>query len=371
VLLVWLGLWLLFLHNHHILIFLCHSSETTAYHYSQKEVDMRTTKMQVFLIVISVLFSLLISSHSLSFQNEPDGFREHKWGIKFESFRVMTLIVGDDDVDGFIGDRDTKAYSQANDELHVENVPVSLIAYYFYKKKLGAVTINFETKKNFEQLKNILASRHGPGSQHNPYYNQMYERLTREEPPGYREMYWWIGKNGYIRIQYNDARGCGTIEYIYMDVVLKEEYEKAVKAYSNNDFKEAKKYLLICAKNGERTSSAAQALPGYMYEKGHGFDRDCGQAIFWYRLAAEAMNSFGLTRLGWMYDSGCGVQKNYHQALEYYRKAAKQGFAQAQYNMGSMYEHGSGVQKDIRKAESWYKKAAQQNHQGIVICFGW
>ncbi len=324
---------------------------------------MRTTNKQIFLIVISVVCSLVISSYSHSFQNEPDGFKVHKWGSKLDSFGEMTLIVGDADVEGFIGDRDIKAFSEANNELHVENVPVSLIAYYFYKEKLGMVTINYETKKNFVQLKNILASRHGPGSQHNPYYDRTYESLTGTKPPSSREMYWWFGKDGYIRIQYNDARGCGTIEYGYWDVVLKEEYEKAVEAYSNHDFKKAKKHLLICAAIGERISSAAQALLGFMYENGHGVDQDCVQAIFWYRKAAEAMNSFGLTRLGWMYDSGCGVQKDYSQAIEFYHKAAEQGFAQAQYNMGSMYEQGSGVQKDIRKAESWYKKAAQQNHQ--------
>jgi len=315
--------------------------------------------------MISFFCLLILPSLTISFHNQPDGFRGHKWGSELESFEKMTLILGDPDVKAYREGADIKAYALSNDALSIDGVEVLLIAFYFYMDKFGMVTINYETKKNYEKLKNIFVSRYGSGSKNNPtYYDRFYEDFSGKKPPSFRKMHWWLGKQGYIRIEYNENMGRGTIIYDYWNVILKDDYEKGIIAYKRRDYKKAIKYFLKFADSGigKKISSSAQGYLGYMYENGLGVDKDCVQAIFWYRKAAGLLNPFGQYRLGWMYDIGCGVEKDYNQAVELYRKAAGQGFAPAQYNMGSMYEHGLGVQKNIQRAKVWYQKASDQNY---------
>ena len=275
----------------------------------------------------------------------------------------MTLIVGDPDVEAYIGDADIKAYEKLNDKLIVDGAQVLLIAYYFYKEKLGMITINYETKKNFNKLKKIFDSRHGSGSKSNPYYDRSYEQRTGKKPPSYRKMYWWLGKENYIRLEYIKTNRRGTIIYDYFAKVFKDDYDKGVDAYKRKDYKKALKYFVDIADSGIKNYIVfdVQGYLGYMYDNGYGLNKNYEQAVYYYRKAAEGGHPFGQYRLGWMYDTGNGVEKDYQQAVNWYRKAAEQGYAPGQYNMGSMYEHGAGVQKDIKKAKFWYKKAAEKN----------
>jgi tetratricopeptide (TPR) repeat protein len=91
-------------------------------------------------------------------------------------------------------------------------------------------------------------------------------------------------------------------------------------------------------------------------------DQSYGQAVQWYRKAAEQGHAGAQYSMGRMYDLGWGVAEDNIQAVQWYRKAAEQGYAGAQYNLGMMYDHGWGVTKDNDQAVQWYRRAAKQGY---------
>ena len=64
-----------------------------------------------------------------------------------------------------------------------------------------------------------------------------------------------------------------------------------------------------------------------------------------------------------MYNYGQGVTKDYGEAVKWYRKAADQGNAAAQRNMGIMYFTGQGVARDYREAVNWFQKATDNGDE--------
>jgi TPR repeat protein len=63
-----------------------------------------------------------------------------------------------------------------------------------------------------------------------------------------------------------------------------------------------------------------------------------------------------------MYEKGEGVNQDKGQAVQWYRKAAEQGYANAQYNLGVIYDKGDGVSQDKGQAVQWYRIAAKQGN---------
>jgi len=106
-------------------------------------------------------------------------------------------------------------------------------------------------------------------------------------------------------------------------IALVTEYQKAIDAYKNKDYKTS--YNLI--------------LP--LAEKGF----------------AKAQYNLGV-----MYGNGKGVAKDYSKAIKWWNHAANQGSGKAQYNLGVMYEEGKGVKKNLKKAANWYQLASNQGH---------
>src|SRR5258708_4760765 len=49
--------------------------------------------------------------------------------------------------------------------------------------------------------------------------------------------------------------------------------------------------------------------------------------------------------------------KNYGEALKWFRQAAEKGDAQADVKIGDMYRDGEGVKEDDAEALKWYQKA--------------
>jgi len=95
--------------------------------------------------------------------------------------------------------------------------------------------------------------------------------------------------------------------------------------------------------------------------------KDYGQAMSWYRKAADQGNASAQNNIAWLYEGGKGVAQDSAQAMSWYRKAADQGFAPAQYNIGWLYENGKGVKKNYAQAISWYRKAADQGNANAAI----
>ena len=61
-----------------------------------------------------------------------------------------------------------------------------------------------------------------------------------------------------------------------------------------------------------------------------------------------------------MYSSGRGVPQDLGEAVKWYRLAAEQGNATAQSNLGSMYYSGEGVPQDYVQAYMWVAVAASR-----------
>jgi TPR repeat protein len=121
---------------------------------------------------------------------------------------------------------------------------------------------------------------------------------------------------------------------------------------------------------------AAQCALGAVYERGHGFPENHGEAMQWYRLAADQGNPIGQFRLGNCYQNGLGVATNLDRAIELYTRAAEQGLMEAQHRMGYLHDVGLGTASDMAAATGWYRQAAEQGcadamlHVGISYSLG-
>lgn len=134
----------------------------------------------------------------------------------------------------------------------------------------------------------------------------------------------------------------------------------------------------------DKGDAQAQATLGFYFEYGLFVPKDCSQALFWYRKAAEQGWPGAQMRLGAQYLGGSRtggpieacVSKDLAEGAAWYRKAAEQGYANAQCDLGWLYETGSGVPKDYRLAAFWYRKAAEQGdadsqfHLGVLYYNG-
>ena len=139
--------------------------------------------------------------------------------------------------------------------------------------------------------------------------------------------------------------------------------------------------LMWYRRAAEQGHSHAQNNLASMYANGRGVERNYPQAaawsrkaaaldqvwlelmyVTWYRKAAEEGLANAQNNLAWMYVNGRGVERNYGQAIEWIRKAAEQGLARAQNNLGWMYTTGRGVERNYRQAAEWSRKAAAQGN---------
>ena len=103
---------------------------------------------------------------------------------------------------------------------------------------------------------------------------------------------------------------------------------------------------------------------------GVGVPKDYGDAVRWYRKAAEQGLAAAQFNLGTMYGDGQGVPQDHGEAARWYRKAADQGDANGQHNLGGSYVHGRGVPQDYGEAVRWYRRAADQGHAGAQCNLG-
>ena len=110
--------------------------------------------------------------------------------------------------------------------------------------------------------------------------------------------------------------------------------------------------------------------PGFMYYTGEGVSLDYKEAEKWFLLAAEQGEQISQTCLGAMYATPQGVSQNYEAALKWYQKAAEQGNALAQFDLGGMHADGRGVPQDYKIAVKWWHKAAGQGFTAAQFSLG-
>ena len=59
---------------------------------------------------------------------------------------------------------------------------------------------------------------------------------------------------------------------------------------------------------------------------------------------------------------GIYIVENKGEAIKWYRKAAEQGDPDAQFHLGLCYDEGCGVPENKAEAIKWFQKAAEQGH---------
>ncbi len=109
---------------------------------------------------------------------------------------------------------------------------------------------------------------------------------------------------------------------------------------------------------------------GVMYARGEEVTKDAGEAVRWFRQAAEQGYAGGQKNLGLMYARGFGVAKDSAEAVRWLRQAADQGQPEAQLNLGTMYANGDGVAKNSAEAVKWFRLAADQGQRDARFNLG-
>jgi uncharacterized protein len=111
--------------------------------------------------------------------------------------------------------------------------------------------------------------------------------------------------------------------------------EDSVAAYRQGDFAAAMRLLRPLADAGD---AKAEFHLGRMYTLGEGVGQDPGQAITWYRKAAQHGDPEAAFVLGVMFLDRSGAPQE--EALVWLRKAADKGMFNAQFRLGMIYAKG-------------------------------
>lgn len=142
-----------------------------------------------------------------------------------------------------------------------------------------------------------------------------------------------------------------------------------------------KEVLNLLHADAEAGDMFAQHCLGFCYD--HGIDvsyldpkdridfpKDAGEAVKWYRLAADQGYADAQLDLAVCYSSGEGVAKDPVVAARLFQQAAEQGVASAQLFFGNCLEFGNGVAKDEAAAIKWYRKSARQGDNAAQLWLG-
>jgi hypothetical protein len=129
----------------------------------------------------------------------------------------------------------------------------------------------------------------------------------------------------------------------------------------NDDFAACRRRILQIG--SEPTSPADQYCLGLSYAFALNHKKDRTKAATWFRKAAEQNHGSAQAVLGYLYERGDGVKSDPHEAAKWYRRAADQNNRDGLFNLGRAYEHGIGLSKDLAQARTYHSKAASAGSQ--------
>ena len=134
-------------------------------------------------------------------------------------------------------------------------------------------------------------------------------------------------------------------------------YAKAKRLFDAKQYSESLPYV---REGLERDDAQVQNLYGVMLQYGLGVQKDSINAVSYYRKAADKGLPKAQTNLGRIYAS----QKRFGEAVVWYKLAAEQDFSDAQFMLASCYMVGQGVPHDEKEAVRWLLPAAEA---GVAI----
>ena len=113
----------------------------------------------------------------------------------------------------------------------------------------------------------------------------------------------------------------------------------------------------------ERGEIEAEFYLGNLLANGQFTVKDDGEAVRWFRKAAEQGARRAQNSLGVMYAERTGrCRRTTQRRLRGIARPPTRGTPIAQNNLGWMYANGRGVPKDDAEAVAWYRKAAEQGN---------
>jgi TPR repeat protein len=114
-------------------------------------------------------------------------------------------------------------------------------------------------------------------------------------------------------------------------------------------------------KAAEQNQPDAAAALGDIYFLGQNGIKASGlEAFKWYRIGAAQNNADCLNGLGFLYERGLGVPKNPAKAAAYYQQAAERGYIRAYANLGQLYVDGLNLKEDLVEAYKWFTVGANE-----------
>ena len=137
-------------------------------------------------------------------------------------------------------------------------------------------------------------------------------------------------------------------------VTIEQARENGNKANQKRKYGDAMRWYKMAADAGD---PVAETAVGDLYFNGRGVRTDFGEAMNWYRRAAAKGNATAEEGVGSLYARGQGVEKDYATAMKWFRWAAARGNVDAMNWIGYLYTNGLGVPKDPTEAQNWYARA--------------
>lgn len=123
------------------------------------------------------------------------------------------------------------------------------------------------------------------------------------------------------------------------------------------DLGDAVRWYEMAANRGHAPS---QYRLGNFHEKGHGVAQDLASAAMWYEKAAMAGNALAMHNLGVLNAQGLvSGDADMSTAIGWFEKAADLGVKDSQVNLGILYTKGMGVEEDLVTAYRWFAIAAR------------
>lgn len=120
--------------------------------------------------------------------------------------------------------------------------------------------------------------------------------------------------------------------------------------------------LALLGRLAPHGSPVVQNATGLAYQFGRAAPRNYGEALKWYRMAADQGYAPAENNVGWMYDEGLGIEVDNREANKWYSRGAQQGHASAENNLGMAYLKGKGVEQNYAEALRWFQLSAAQDH---------
>jgi len=170
------------------------------------------------LAIATLIILAVVINTAFAFQNEPDGFRDLKWGDPpTGDMRYQLSIQGD------------KIYNRADDKMQLGNVKLTTINYFFYQGRFYVVDLWFDGKENYDLVKTLCRG--------------MFGETTSEEG---LYKFTWGGEKACVFLSWNPVKKEGYLDLGSSDIWLekseakkkrevikqeKRDYEAEIKVY--------------------------------------------------------------------------------------------------------------------------------------------